>query len=81
MSTITHKRYKCKRCGYVGTQATNHYGETYSWGHYNACPNCPPYAKYPEFGGLTIWQCLETSNHGRDAGNDEVDARGTEATE
>jgi hypothetical protein len=23
------------------------------------CPRCPPHAKYPEFGGQTIWECIE----------------------
>ena len=55
----TDKKYKCKRCGHITTQNTNHYGETYSWGRCNVCPSCPPYAKYPEFGGGTVWLCME----------------------
>ncbi len=55
----TAKRYACARCGCVSEQVTNHYGETWSWGHVNACPDCPPWAKYPEFGGSTLWKCLE----------------------
>lgn len=60
----TAKRYKCDRCGHVTTQTTNHYGPTWSWGRVNACPQCPPWAKYPEFGGQTTWTCLEEEpNH------------------
>lgn len=40
------KKYKC----------------TWSYGHYNVCPNCPPYKKYPEYGGQTIWECKEMVN-------------------
>jgi hypothetical protein len=25
----------------------------------NCCPKCPPWAKYPEFGGSTVWECVE----------------------
>lgn len=53
------KRYKCKECGLIKELETNHYGDCYSWGHYNCCPNCPPCKKYPEFGGLTTWECVE----------------------
>ena len=56
---ITPKRYRCKRCGHVETQSTNHYGDTWSCGHVNCCPKCPPWAKYSEFGGQTVWECLE----------------------
>jgi len=56
---ITPKKYKCKRCGYVKTQYTNHNGNTWSWGRFNTCLNCPPWAKYPEYGGNTVWECLE----------------------
>lgn len=52
---ITEKVYKCKRCGRESKQKTNHYGNTWSWGHHNCCPGCPPWAKYPEFGGSTVW--------------------------
>lgn len=51
------KPYACKRCGHVKEQMTNHYGDTYSWGRYNCCPACPPWAKFPEFGGATVWVC------------------------
>jgi DNA-directed RNA polymerase subunit RPC12/RpoP len=57
--TMTLKRYACKSCGHETTQSTNHYGSTWSEGRYNTCPNCPPHAKYPEYGGATIWLCLE----------------------
>ena len=59
MPEITRKKYRCKRCGHVVEQSTNHYGQTYSFGHYNCCPACPPWAKYPEYGGLTVWECCE----------------------
>lgn len=53
------KRYACERCGHVTKQRTNHYGSTYSSGHYNTCPQCPPWAKYAELGGSTTWRCLD----------------------
>jgi ribosomal protein S27AE len=56
---ITPKRYKCKRCGHETVQSTNHYGNTWSCGHFNTCPKCPPWAKYAEFGGSTVWICQE----------------------
>lgn len=56
---ITPKRYRCDRCGHVQTQSTNHYGPTWSFAHIGVCPSCPPWAKYPEFGGRTTWTCLE----------------------
>lgn len=59
MEKVSLKRYECTRCGFVTTQSTNHYGPTWSWGRVNTCPNCPPYAKYPEFGGSTNWRCLD----------------------
>lgn len=58
-SPCTAKQYRCERCGCTSTQKTNHYGPTWSWGHSNTCPDCPPWAKYPEFGGRTVWECLE----------------------
>lgn len=60
MMTATEKKYQCRRCGHQRQQKTNHYGATWSWGHYSTCPECPPWAKYPEFGGQTFWDCLET---------------------
>lgn len=57
----TEKRYRCDACGYVSRQLTNHYGKTWSFGTYNTCPKCPPFRKFPEFGGQTTWTCLETS--------------------
>ena len=51
----TDRVYKCARCGHEVTQRTNHKGETYGLGHYNTCPKCPPWAKYPEFGGSQRW--------------------------
>ncbi len=57
------KKYKCSKCGHETEQKTNHYGQTYSWGHFNTCPKCPPHAKYPEFGGSTIWECQEKDNN------------------
>ena len=59
MAKITIKDYECTKCGFVKKQGTNHYGNTWSVGHYNCCPECPPYAKYPEFGGQTLWKCIE----------------------
>jgi DNA-directed RNA polymerase subunit RPC12/RpoP len=59
MSKITNKKYKCTQCNYETTQATNHYGSTWSMGTYSACPKCPPFKKYPEYGGKTIWECME----------------------
>lgn len=56
---ITMKKYKCKDCGFISNQSTNHYGNTYNWDHFNCCPNCPPWKKYPEYGGRTIWECIE----------------------
>lgn len=56
---ITNKKYRCDRCGRVVEQATNHYGPTWSFGRYNVCPDCPPWAKYPEFGGGTLWLCID----------------------
>lgn len=56
---IKFKKYACAKCGHEMMIDTNHYGECYSLGHYNTCPNCPPYAKYPEFGGSTTWICKE----------------------
>lgn len=63
------KHYKCRRCGHVTEQVTNHYGSTYSWGRVNCCPQCPPWAKYPEYGGQTIWDCLEQDPEGNPAPN------------
>ena len=57
---ITEKRYSCQRCGHEVTQKTNHFEETYGLGHFNTCPKCPPWAKYPEHGGAQVWVCVET---------------------
>lgn len=57
---ISSKKYKCTRCGHISEQSTNHYGATWSFDHYNCCEKCSPYAKYPEFGGQTLWECMET---------------------
>ena len=64
MSTISLKPYQCAKCGHVKQIDTNHYGECYSWGHYNTCPKCPPHAKYPEYGGNTRWICAEQPPQG-----------------
>ena len=56
---ISEKKYKCIQCGYEKKQITNHYLQTYSMGTYNTCPKCPPFKKYPEYGGSTIWECIE----------------------
>lgn len=50
---LTYKRYACQECGHEDKKQTNHFGECYSWGSYNACPDCPPY-KRP-----TTWICIE----------------------
>jgi DNA-directed RNA polymerase subunit RPC12/RpoP len=60
MATITEKKYKCTQCGHEVLQNTNHFGPTWSFGRTNVCPKCPPYKKYSEFGGQTIWECMET---------------------
>lgn len=59
MLEVTYRPYKCDRCGFIKEQQTNHRGKTWSVGHYNTCPQCPPFAKYPEFGGHTSWTCVE----------------------
>lgn len=53
---MSYKQYKCSQCGFKKEIDTNHYGECYSVGHYNTCDACPPYKKYPEFEGRTVWQ-------------------------
>ncbi len=63
---ISSKLYRCKRCGHEERKDTNHFGECYSWGHVNTCPKCPPWAKYPEFGGSTTWVCVEPVPEGMD---------------
>lgn len=47
------KLYRCKECGHEQRIQTNHYGECYSFGNYNTCPQCPPY-KRPN-----TWVCVE----------------------
>ena len=56
---VTAKQYRCKACGHVSIQTTNHWDKTWSFGHFNTCTQCPPYKKYPEFGGQTVWECME----------------------
>lgn len=56
----TPKKYKCRKCGHISTQTTNHTGPTWSWGRVNTCPACPPFEKYPELGGQTAWDCMES---------------------
>ena len=56
---VSPKRYRCERCGYETTQSTNHYQPTWSWGRQNVCPQCPPWAKYPEYGGSRVWIPVE----------------------
>ena len=55
----SEKQYRCTRCGHVKKIKTNHFGSCWSYGHFNCCPVCPPWAKYPEFGGSTTWECLD----------------------
>ena len=59
MAKITFKRYQCDKCGHIKKIDTNHFGPCWSLDRFNTCPECPPYAKYPEFGGLTLWNCLD----------------------
>ena len=56
---VEPKWYECTKCGYRSRQHTNHWGDTWSFGHINTCPKCPPHAKYPEFGGMTLWKCVQ----------------------
>jgi len=59
MSKASVKPYRCSQCGYISKQLTNTYAEqAWSVGHINCCPECPPHAKYPEFGGRTIWMSV-----------------------
>lgn len=51
----TNNVYKCSQCDCETIQKTNHNGSTYSAGRFNCCPQCPPYKKYPGFGGSTVW--------------------------
>lgn len=50
---ICSKPYRCQECGCQKKIETNHWGECYSWGGHNVCPQCPPY-KHP-----TVWVCEE----------------------
>jgi hypothetical protein len=52
------KWYECAVCGYSVQQTTNHWGETYGFGNYNQCPDCPPF-KRP-----TVWKCKEQPPEG-----------------
>ncbi len=65
MAKMEAKRYRCTQCGHEQMQTTNHYGPTWSSGHFGVCPKCPPYKKYPEFGGATIWECIEPQSETR----------------
>lgn len=64
------KRYSCDHCGHITEQVTNHFGSTWSWGRFNTCPNCPPFAKYAEFGGRTTWTCLDVPSDGKPVASD-----------
>lgn len=59
VSPHTYKKYRCSRCGHERQINTNHYEKCSSWRRVNTCPVCPPWAKYPEYGGVTIWECME----------------------
>lgn len=50
---IRSKKYHCAECGYEKEIQTNHYGQCYSLGNYDCCPQCPPY-KRPN-----TWVCQE----------------------
>lgn len=67
----TEKRYRCTKCGYETTHKTNHYGKTYSWGRFHTCANCPPHAKYPEYGGATVWECIDKPPTHKDNDNEQ----------
>ena len=56
---MKERNYECTRCKHKSKQVTNHNGNTWSWGRCNVCPSCPPWAKYAEFGGHTLWTCLD----------------------
>ena len=62
MPTIKRRIYECSQCGYRVEQKTNHRGKTYSVGAVNVCPKCPPYKKYPEYGGMTEWLYVKDSD-------------------
>lgn len=55
---MKRKLYQCSRCGYQKQIDTNHYGECYSFGNYNYCPKCPPFAR------PTVWICMEVPPEG-----------------
>lgn len=59
MAAVTEKTYECSECGHRVKQKTNHHGSTWSCGRVNACPKCPPFRKYPEYGGQTVWKCID----------------------
>jgi hypothetical protein len=74
MAEQTTKKYRCTQCGQVTEQRTNHWGPTWSWGRTNTCPECPPYKKYPEYGGATVWECMEKAPAAVES-RDEVNTR------
>ncbi len=55
----TWKWYECTKCGYKKQIETNHNHNCFSYSHFNTCTTCPPYKKYPEFGGQTTWKCID----------------------
>jgi len=59
MEGSTVKKYKCNHCGHVKEIETNHFGKVYSIGAFGVCPKCPPFRKYPQYGGSTIWVYVE----------------------
>lgn len=59
MKNTTLKLYECSQCGHQEKKETNHFGQCQSWREYNVCPKCPPFKKYPWYGGQTIWICKE----------------------
>jgi DNA-directed RNA polymerase subunit RPC12/RpoP len=48
---VTHKLYKCIKCGHEQLQSTNHWGEIYP-----SCPKCQ-WKRPMEMG--SVWECLE----------------------
>ena len=61
---LAYKPYACSRCDHICQIQTNHWGECYSLGSFNACPICPPFAR------PTTWVCRENPPKGTDKAPD-----------
>jgi DNA-directed RNA polymerase subunit RPC12/RpoP len=62
---LENRVYRCSQCKTETTLKTNHTGEVYSQGsRFLSCPSCPPWRKYAEFGGMTVWQYVRESSGG-----------------